>query len=246
MSFKNPQDFAADLDQLEELERSTMRFICQGVHQLLLIAEEQFTKTEMVQGDTEPSDLADYVGEDVTRMALDGIGTSRVPQGRLFGAIDYKVARFVFLPESTVRQALFVDSKAEKNAFNNARVQITQTSLEVRQRRQGINIAIPGRVEPVWSTDVYDYITTTAFVKYHYSQTGRDLLLRQVSVVMLPNGFLQDRYNASAQDDIWNVGPDSPAREEKFRTRVNFTKLEAKARWRVQRMKPGELWEFQD
>jgi len=241
MSLRAPHEFAEDLDALEEIERATLRFIAQGVWDLLPLAAQQFG---MIQTGTDTGDKANYVGEDVTRMALDRIGAPRVPDGRLFGAVDYKLAAYQFLPDFAVRQALFVDSKAEKNALNNMRVQVTQTSLEIRQERSGQDMAVPGRIASVWILEEGDYLTTTAFVKYHYAQVENALRLREVTVVGLPNGFLQDRYNPTAQDGIWNAGPDAPTLGEKFRTRVNFTKLRAKAPWRVQKMRPGQAWEF--
>lgn len=241
MSLRAPEEFAADLDGLEAVERATLRFIAQGVSALLPVAAQQFAT---IQTGSDTGDKANYVGEDVTRMALDRIGAPRVPDGRLFGAVDYKLATYQFLPDFAVRQALFVDTKAEQDAMNNMRVQVTQTSLEVRQVRQGQEFAVPGRIAPVWNAEDGDYLTTTAFVKYHYAEAGHALELRRVTVVGLPSGFLQDKYNPTAQDGIWNAGPDAPTLGEKFRTRVNFTKLRGKAAWRVQTMQPGQDWEF--
>ena len=247
MSFRNPAEFEQDLDALEEVERATARLLAAAIHNLLGDAAYQFEHKEVVQGETDYSDLANYVGEDITRMALDAIGPPKVPGGRLFGAIDFKQAALQFLPNFAVRQALFVDSKAEKGAYNNARIQVTQTSLEIRQERAGEILAIPGRVEPIWNSPSGDpFLTTTCFVKYHYSDASGDLKLRQITTIILPNRFLQSRYNPSASDDIWNAGPDAPRRGEKFRTRLNFTKLEMKARWRIQRMKPSSPGSFEE
>lgn len=241
MSFRSPHSFEDDLDSLEEIERATLRFVGQGMFEILDIAGDQFSHI-VIGGET--SDLANYLGEDLTRLALDRIGAPRVPDGRLFGATDYKLAAYQFLPHLAVRQALFVDSKAEKNALNVARVQVTQTSLEIRQHRQGSHIAVRGTVPRVWDADAGAFLTTTVFVKYHYRADAGHLSLRRVTAFVLPNGFLQDRYNANADDGIWNVGPDSPQRGEKFRTRVNFRLLQEKAKWRVQRLTPGEPWAF--
>lgn len=190
------------------------------------------------------ADKTNYLCEDLTRIALDSIGFPRVPSARLFGAVDYKLAAYLFLPEFTLRQALYIDSKAEKQSLNNARVQIRQTSLEVRQLKGGKPITMQGLMPPVATVSGNPYLTTTIFVKYHYAITGSQLQLRQISVVSLPNGFLQDVYNPTIADGIWNVGPDSPSRGEEFRTRVNFEKLGAKAVWRVQRLVPGKDWTY--
>ena len=46
--------------------------------------------------------------------------------------------------------------------------------------------------------------------------------LMSITVAALPNGVLQDQYNPNVNDGIWLVSPDSPARGEKFRTRLSF------------------------
>jgi hypothetical protein len=88
-------------------------------------------------------DLAQDIAEDITRAALDRIGVSRIDD-RLVGKIDYKRARYVFHPDYAVKQALLVDSKAEKGAEGVARIQVTQTSLEIRQIRTGRSMVVPG------------------------------------------------------------------------------------------------------
>jgi predicted transcriptional regulator len=243
MSFRAPDELATDLDALEAVERVTTRLIAQAVYNLLDVGAKQFSTIEV--GSALTSDAANYLGEDVTRMALDAIGTPRIPNARLFGAVDYKLAAYVFLTEFAVRQALFIDSKSEMRALNVARIQMTQTSLEVRQLRGGNRIAVRGLIAPVVEVAGERLLSTTAFVKYHYDEGPTTLDLRQVSVVTLPNGLLQSRYNPTPDDGIWNAGPDAPTRGEKFRTRLNFRLLEDKARWRIQRMVPGQPWEFQ-
>lgn len=243
MSFRPPDDFARDLEALEDVERATMRFVCQGVSAILLDAVQQFS---LVPIDSDTGDRANYLGEDLTRLALDQIGAPRVPGGRIFGAVDFKLAAYQFLPDFAVRQALFVDSKAEKDALNNARVQVTQTSLEIRQIRgtPPRPIEVQGLIPRVWQAEVGDFLTCTILVKYHYRAADTNLELRQVTVAALPSGFLQERYNPTPEDGIWNAGANAPSRGEKFRTRLNFAKLEEKVSWRVQRMMPGDDWDF--
>ena len=149
MTVRDPNDFATDLDALEEVERATARLVSEGVHLVLDVAASEFRAIDPTS--TDVADAANYLGEDLTRSALDGIGTATVPGARIFGAIDYKRAVFQFLPEFSVRQALLVDSKAEKNAFNNLRVQITQTSLAVRQSLSSDDVDVSGRVPRVYS-----------------------------------------------------------------------------------------------
>ena len=251
MNLKDPQEFETDLDGLEQVEQASTRMVAYAMQNILPLAVEEFAAIMRSPKGAAPaprgatiSDTANYLGEDLTRMALDQIGVSRVPDGRLFGAIDYKIAAVSFLPGFAVEHALFVDSKAEKNALNNCRVQITQTSLEVRQNRAGEVLAMQGLVAPVWVTGQHHYLTSTLFVKYHYTDTAVTPGLKRITIACLPHAFLQERYNPTADDGIWNAGPDAPSLGEKFRTRLNFTSLANKASWRVQRILPGVNWTF--
>ena len=83
------------------------------------------------------------IGEDITREALDRQGIPTIPV-RLFGKIDYKRATFLFQPEYAVRQALFVDSKAEKvSGAGTATIQTSQTSMRIRQVRSNEMFDVP-------------------------------------------------------------------------------------------------------
>lgn len=194
----------------------------------------------------EESDLVADIGEDITREALDSMGMSRIDQ-RLFGKMDYKQARYLFHPEYAVRQALFVDSKAEKSSgMKTATLQTSQFSMEVRQIRSGQSLQIPGILPSVLSLRDQDYITTTVFVKYNYSElTPKSYALDGVTIAALPNGLLQERYNPNAVDGIWLAGRNAPSRGEAFRVRLSFPKLKAKASWRVQSIPiSAKIWHW--
>ena len=186
------------------------------------------------------------IGEDITREALDQLGMPVIRQ-RLFGKVDYKKARYVFHPEYAVKQALFVDSKAEKDA-RSATLQLSQVSLVIKQIRQGQAVEMPGQLEPVlWFGEDW-YLTTTIFVKYHYqeekSQEKEEKRLISIIVAALPNGLLQERYNPTVEDGIWLAGRNAPSRGEAFRVRLSFSKLREKARWRVQEIPISPMDEF--
>jgi len=194
----------------------------------------------------EESDLVADIGEDITREALDSMGMSRIDQ-RLFGKMDYKQARYLFHPEYAVRQALFVDSKAEKSSGKKtATLQTSQFSMEVRQIRSGQSLQIPGTLPSVLSLRDQDYITTTVFVKYNYSElTPKSYALDGITIAALPNGLLQERYNPNAVDGIWLAVRNAPSRGEAFRVRLSFPKLKAKASWRVQSIPiSAKLWQW--
>ena len=102
--FRDPTSLASDLDAVEDIERASLRLVTQALVDF---------KEDVAEIYAAESDLQADIGEDITRETLDNMGVSKIPL-RLFGKVDYKRARYVFHPDYAVRQALFVDSKAEK------------------------------------------------------------------------------------------------------------------------------------
>ena len=185
----------------------------------------------------EPDAVAD-IGEDITREAMDRMGTSVLPV-RLFGRIDYKRARYVFHPEYSVRQALFIDSKAEKVAgARTVTIQTSQTSMSIRQMRSSQLIDEQGTLPRVLQLQEVDYLVTTVFVKYNYEDSVDKIkkALQNISVTCLPNGMLQDQYNSTHQQSIWLAGRNAPSRGEPFRVRISLPRLKEMANWRVQNL----------
>lgn len=222
----DPRSLGADLERLEQIEKASLRMVVQAIYDYRESAVEIFR---------EESDLVADIGEDITRDALDRMGMSKIDQ-RLFGKIDYKQARYLFHPEYAVKQALFVDSKAEKTSGQRtATLQTSQFSLTVRQVRANETVAIPGSLPPVLRLRDEDYITTTIFVKYNYVEvTSQVNRLDSITIAALPNGLLQETYNPNADDTIWLAGRNAPTLGEAFRVRLSFPLLKAKANWRVQ------------
>lgn len=223
--FDNPEGLVKSLDRLEGIEKGSLRLVTQALYDFREEAAEIFHQE---------SDLVADIGEDITREALDRIGMSRIPV-RLFGKMDYKRARYVFNRDYAIRQALFVDSKAEKVAGQaTATLQTAQTSLRIRHVRQRQAVDVPGKLPPVITTEAGKYLTTTIFVKYTYQELRKGNQLSRITVAALPNGMLQARYNPTAHDTIWRAGRNAPSRGEDFRVRLVFTLLKKKAVWRVQ------------
>ena len=226
-SLMDRQPHTLSSSEIEAIEKLSMRSTTQALLNFATSAWDEFRNS--------PDD-ADGVAEDVTQEALRDLSGFPIRQ-RLYGTVDYRQARYVFLPEYMVRQALFVDSKAEKSA-SSGRIQISQTSLRVLfQRGDGTMVDTVGGLQPIinLSTGI-SYLTTTLFVHYHYSEPPSGRLLRAIVIAALPNGSLESSYVISSTDHIWNVGPDSPVRGEKQRARLSFTKLAQKRPWRVQRI----------
>jgi len=209
-----------DPDKIEAIEKATFRMLFRAVSNFRLDAVAIF-KNE--------GDLAGDIGEDLTREALDSLGMSKNSK-RLFGKVDYKRARYVFHPDFELLQALFVDSKAEMD-HRTATIQLSQTSMIVKQIRNGKQVIEKGLLPTIISDKDGDYLVTTAFVKYHYEEPNK---LVSIILACLPNGILQAKYNPDSKDTIWMAGRNAPTRGERFRVRLSFEKLREKAQWRVQ------------
>lgn len=223
----DPAQLVDDLDRLEEIEKVSLRLVAQAIYDYRDMATEIFH---------EESDLVADIGEDITREALDRMGVARIDQ-RLFGKIDYKRARYLFHPDYAIRQALFVDSKAEKvSGQRTATLQTSQFSMTVRQVRAEENVEVKGSLPKILTVRGIRYITTTIFIKYNYDEVDGSNELESVTIAAVPNGLLQERYNPSSRDTIWLAGRNAPSRGEAFRVRLSFSRLRAKASWRVQKI----------
>jgi hypothetical protein len=229
----NPEALRQNLDRLEEIEKVSLRLVTQAIYDYRITAQEIFR--------VESDQVAD-IGEDITREALDRLGMPRIDQ-RLFGKVDYKRACYLFHPEYALKQALFVDSKAEKvSGQGTATLQISQLSMVVKQVRFGQDLEVPGKLPVIVNLKGESYLTTTIFVKYNYEEDAGNVL-KSITVAAVPNGMLQDRYNPNTQDTIWIAGRNAPTLGEEFRVRLSFHRLKEKAGWRVQHipMSPNEF-----
>ncbi|MFZ5821733.1 MAG: SfiI family type II restriction endonuclease [Chloroflexota bacterium] len=221
----NPEKLRQNLDRLEDVEKVSLRLVTQAIYDYRMTAQEIFR--------AESDQVAD-IGEDITREALDRLGMPRIDQ-RLFGKVDYKRACYLFQPEYALKQALFVDSKAEKvSGQGTATLQTSQFSMRVRQIRFGQALDVQGKLPEIMNLKGDAYLTTTIFVKYNYGEEGTTNVLKSITVAAVPNGMLQDRYNPTVKDTIWIAGRNAPTLGEEFRVRLSFHRLKEKANWRVQ------------
>ena len=232
--FLNPEELRKDAKRLEDIEKASLRMVVQAIYEYRTVAEETFR---------EESDLVADIGEDITRESLDRLGMSKIDR-RIFGKVDYKRARYVFHPEYSIKQALFIDSKAEKiSGQGTATLQTSQFSMSVRQIRAEQELEVAGKLPAILILKDEAYITTTLFVKYNYSEGQNGNLLQSVTIAALPNGILQEIYNPDVSDTIFVAGRNAPSLGEEFRVRLSFARLKAKAEWRVQTipMPPDEF-----
>lgn len=208
--------------QIEEVERSCLRLVVRAIRDY---------HKQAIQIFREETDLAADVAEDITREALEHLGLSRV-HVRLYGKIDYKRAAILFLPDRETEVALMIDSKAEKDG-NTATIQMSQTSMEVRQLRAGKIEKVKGGLPPIIERAGVKMQTVTIVVKYIYKGDGKGSLLKQIKIACIPSGVFQDKYNPHETDTIWRVGRNAPTLGEDFRARLSFSELAKKSPWRV-------------
>ena len=208
--------------KIEEVEQSCLRLVVRAIR-------DYHDKAIVIF--REETDLPNDIAEDVTREALDGLGISRV-HIRLYGKVDYKRAAIVFLPDREIEVALMIDSKAEKDG-NTATLQMSQTSMEIRQLRAGKVVSVKGMLPPYIDRSGHKMQTVTIIVKYIYEEKKSGSLLKRVKIACVPSGLLQDDYNLNEKDTIWKVGRNAPSLGEDFRVRLSFSALEKKAAWRV-------------
>lgn len=213
------------LDQIEDIEKLTLRWLVQATLDFGFETYDIFRYS--------PDNVKD-VAEDITREIVDRLAGYNLTQ-RIFGTVDYKKARYIILPEQIIRQALFVDSKAEKSD-STATLQVTQTSMEIRQIRDGIARCEQGQLPKIYNHNGNQFLSTSLFLHYHYEDIDHEHYLKSIIACCVPNGLLQDRYNPSPEESFWRTGRNAPSRGEDFRVRVSFNELKRMANWRVQRL----------
>ncbi len=224
MTIRNPNELS--LDEIEEIEKLTLRWIFQAVLDFGIESYNIFIKS--------PDSVKD-IAEDITRELLDRLSGYNVPQ-RIYGTVDYKKARYVILPNQTIRQALFIDSKAEKEN-RSATIQMSQLSMWVRQPRANEIMNERGSLPEIYEHEGVFYLTTTCLIHFKYHDDDNNMHhLEEITVSVIPNGRLQDRYNPTHDDNIWLAGRNAPTLGEDFRVRLSYHKLKEKSNWRVQKI----------
>ena len=218
MTEKDPNILS--LNEIEDIEKFTLRWIFQAVYDFGIEAYEIFLKS--------PDSVKD-IAEDITRELLDRLPGFNV-QERVYGTVDYKKARYVILPDQTVRQALFIDSKAEKEN-RTATIQMSQTSMCVRQNRSGVDVDEKGFLPEIYEYGSKNYLTTTCLIHFMYYDNDDIHHLSEVTIAAIPNGKLQATYNPTVDDGFWLAGRNAPQLGEDFRVRVGFERLKEKASW---------------
>lgn len=224
-------------NQLESLEKQTLRTIVQALQQYSREAKEIFDSA-FATSETEVIVLA----EDLVQYALE-VAEAYPINTRFAGFIDYKRVRWASVPFGLFPQALLVDAKA---STENNRDTLQQSQLpmdaEFISNDKVVKLAagIPRHLEIGSHSGNMVAVTTSVFIHFYYKGLAskqppfRELL--GFYVLSLPHGSLKARYNPDPNTTFFGQGKHSPARQEVPRIRVYFSRLRNMCPWRLQEL----------
>jgi hypothetical protein len=215
-------------DDLEGLEKQTLRMIVQALQQYSNEAREIFESTPATSK-TEVIVLA----EDLTQYALEVAEVYPINK-RYAGFIDYKRARWLPHPAGLIPQILLVDAKASTEN-NRDTLQASQLPMDAEfTKPDGTIVTLPAGVQPhmevVSATgQPLHAVTTSIFVHFYYRDIqGDPIRFRELMDIFV--------YNPDPLTTFFGAGKHSPARGEDPRIRVYFTRLRQACAWRLQQL----------
>ena len=227
-------------DQLENLEKQTLRMLVQAVQQYSKEARELF-ETTRAERDSEIIVLA----EDLVQYALEVAECFPINK-RFAGFIDYKRVRWMPTPDGLFPQVLLVDAKAstENNRETLQQSQLPMDAEFVSIQGSPVRLAagVPPHLPiPSQSGGELLAVTTSAFVHFHYTNLSRTAppfrRLHAIYLLLLPHQRLKPRYNPNPSVTFFKQGKHSPARGEAPRIRVYFSRLRKMQPWRLQELR---------
>lgn len=234
------QDYRAlSLDEIEQIEKQTLRVIVQAVQEYSKEARLIFENT-YAPSDNEVIVLA----EDLVQYALE-VAESYPINKRFAGFIDYKRVRWIPTHFGLFPQALLVDAKASTEN-NRETLQQSQLPMDADFISNGNPVSLSAGIPPhlqVESSDGTDLnaLTTSAFIHYYYQKLGTTTQpyrkLISIFSLLVPHQKLKERYNPNAGTTFFGQGKHSPARGEVPIIRVYYTRLRAMCPWRLQELR---------
>ncbi len=236
-------------DQLENLEKQTLRMIVQAVQEYSKEARDIFQSTPISGKKKQLETELIVLAEDLVQYALE-VAECYPINKRFAGFIDYKRVRWMPTPYGLIPQALLVDAKASTE-HQRANLQQSQLPMDAdftvtRGTRKGIVVQLPALLPahlPIKAHSGKDLlaVTTAAFIQFHYtslaSKSPPYRTLHTIYILLVPHRKLKPRYNPNATTSFFGEGKHSPSREEEPRIRVYFDRLIAMCPWRVQTLK---------
>lgn len=227
-------------EQLEQVEKQTLRMIVQALQEYSKEAKEIFERTAATSK-TEVIVLA----EDLVQYALEVAETYPINK-RFAGFIDYKRIRWLPTPFGLLPQALLVDAKASTEN-NRDTLQQSQLPMDADFESNGtpyqLKAGFPPHMDVGAVGGTLKAVTTSIFIHFHYTEVQQPAPvfreLHSIYVLALPHGRLKPKYNPDANTTFFGQGKHSPARGEEPRIRVYFSRLRAMCPWRLQQLQYG-------
>jgi len=233
------------LDQLEDLEKQTLRVVVQAVQEYSREAKDIFDNTR-AESDSEVIVLA----EDLVQYALE-VAESYPINKRFAGFIDYNRVRWVATSFGMLPQVFLVDAKASTEN-NRDTLQQSQLAMDAEFDSRGktvrLNAGVPPHLEIETHSGPLLAVTTSSFIHFYYETLDRSeppyRKLISIYVLLLPHQRLKERYNPNPQTTFFGQGKHSPARQEVPRIRVYFNRLRQMCAWRLQELKYQETGDY--
>ncbi len=227
-------------EQLEGVEKQTLRTLVQALQQYSGEAKEIFDSTQA------PSQNEVIVlAEDLTQYALEVAEIYPINK-RFAGFIDYKRARWLPTPYGLIPQVLLVDAKASKEN-NRDTLQQSQLPMNAEFRVAGGGVAqlkagVPRHQEINGANGPLLALTTMDLVHFYYEYTDFELTgkyrnLIAIYVLAIPHDSLKGKYNPDPDTTFFGQGKHSPKRGEEPRIRVYFNRLRLACPWRLQELR---------
>lgn len=233
------QDYKTlSLDELESIEKETLRVVVQALQDYSREAREIFDNTK-APSHTEVIVLA----EDLVQYALEVAELFPINQ-RFAGFIDYKRVRWLPTSFGVFPQVLLVDAKASTEN-NRETLQQSQLPLDATFISNGTPVSLDAGVPPHMEVKTQDgkgmhAITTSVFVHFYYEDNKRCKepyrTLKAIYALAIPHSLLKQRYNPDAKTTFFGQGKHSPRRGEVPRIRVYFSRLKQMCAWRLQEL----------
>ena len=224
-------------EQLEGIEKLTLRTIVQALQQYSREAKEIFDSTAATS-QTEVIVLA----QDLTQYVLEVAEIYPINR-RFAGFIDYKRARWLPTPYGIIPQVLLVDAKASKENFRDT-LQQSQLTMDAEFRTSNGGVAqlkagVAEHIDIDAANGTLLALTTMCLVHFHYEDmdfaaTGKHRNLIAIYALAIPHAALKHIYNPDPDTTFFGQGKHSPARNEEPRIRVYFNRLRSACPWRLQ------------
>lgn len=242
--FISPESLSDKQDAVEKIEQRTIQTLSTEFEKIVGEVDTAFNKAgeiyphEVISGTSQSEKKAtENIAEYATDLALMTADVG-IKRSLISGRIDHQAIRHPWVPDggvSRVRQALFIDSKTEKDDTYIS-MQNSQTSLDIRYSTSDKIYDLEGGMQKVVETTDGPALPSTIFIKYNYLGDKGDLdtlSLNKILLVCVPHGYLQSKYNPDEDNAIWRGG-----REKSGRVRASISDIEGIADWRVQRVRP--------